>query len=842
MAKEKSKTLKRIGQAITIIGVIVIPLLYSYFYLGAFWDPYARLNDVPVAIVNMDEGAEINGKDRNIGEEVCNNLLEDGTLKFIETTDADAKDGVLNQKYYASITVPEDFSKCVATASQDTEKLHSKVIYSGNQKKNYLAAQIIENAMPKIQLKVNSSIDKEIISTLSEQISSVPDQMEELQDGLDKLHNGSVDLKDGTKQLNNGAGELKTGAKKLDDGTHKLNSNVPALKSGVSQLYDGSSKLNLGVKTLQGGLTQYTDGVSKANDGASTLKAGIEEYTAGVSQANDGASTLKAGITEYTNGVSAANTGADTLKAGISQYTAGVSTAKAGADQLKTSLETYTAGVDTLNSSYGQFSTGLNNAAAGVKNLKQSLSAMDYNSAMDLIESGDPAKVAQGRAMISAYFSGISGGVNQIDSAFGSASSNGTLLNADATIKAGLSSLAGNNTAINNGMSAISTGLSTLQANNATLNGGMSQLSNGLTTLESNNDKLNGGASQLSSGLSLLESNNATLNGGTAQLSTGLNTLTQNNKKLNDGAAQLNDGSLQLKTGLNSLNGKVPVLSSGIKQLANGSNQLYNGVAKLKDGTGKLNDGATQLQDGLKTAKDGVDDSVADTVKKLGALDGLAEYAEEPVKTETVNVQPVENYGSAFAPYFMCLSLWVGGLMIFFGIYLDYNKKIKSLTKDGKYFRNKIIAFSLIGLAQGGALAMVIKFALGITVNNFAFLVLSCAVVSMCFMSIIQFLIMALGNAGKFLALFLLILQLTSCAGTFPVETQSEFFQFINKILPMTYATQLFKEAISGTVGDWAIKNFVVIVIFWVAAIALGVVGRIINKKKTAKNENLIPA
>lgn len=74
-----------------VIGAVVIPLLYSFFYLGAFWDPYANMQDVPVAIVNEDTGAEINGEIRNVGNEVCDKLREDGSLKFDFTTAEKAK-------------------------------------------------------------------------------------------------------------------------------------------------------------------------------------------------------------------------------------------------------------------------------------------------------------------------------------------------------------------------------------------------------------------------------------------------------------------------------------------------------------------------------------------------------------------------------------------------------------------------------------------------------------------------------------------------------------------------------------------------------------------------------
>ena len=73
----EEKKISPIIKAAIIIGVIIIPLMYSYFYLNAFWDPYARLDDVPVAVVNMDKGATINGEMRNLGDEICDELKED---------------------------------------------------------------------------------------------------------------------------------------------------------------------------------------------------------------------------------------------------------------------------------------------------------------------------------------------------------------------------------------------------------------------------------------------------------------------------------------------------------------------------------------------------------------------------------------------------------------------------------------------------------------------------------------------------------------------------------------------------------------------------------------------
>ena len=947
-AKSKNKW---IAKAVVIIGVIIIPLLYSFFYLEAFWDPYARLDDVPVAVVNLDKGANINGKNRNIGQEICDNLKEDGSLDFRFVSDKNAKDGVLNQDYYASITIPADFSSNVSTITEDTEKLHSQIVYSANQKKNYLAAQILENAMPTIKETVNSSIDKEIITTLSDKLNSVPDQMGELQDGLQQLSDGSKTLANGTSDLDKGATTLKDGSKTLSGGatqvadgsktlnngistlktgTAQLKSAVPTLASGVGALNTGAKKLSLGADSLSAGLTTYTNGVVTAANGAGTLSTGLTTYTNGVATAANGAGTLSTGLTTYTNGVATAADGAGTLKSGVATYTAGVSSAKDGSSTLSAGINTYTAGASKLYSGSTDLYNGVKKASKGVSTIQSSVdesidklntTASDtvlgnleagsksvssstqsavkiienaqtlikaynatndsmyltqLNSVLNMITSDQLTALNQGSQQVNAGTLQLIAGMKEVktntkdlkdglallQSSFGDERTENTLINGAYAINAGLKQLTDNNAVLKGGAAQLELGLQTLAANNATLNGGVSQLSAGLDTLKANNSTLTGGASQLSAGLDTLKANNDTLTGGASQLSAGLDTLKANNSTLTSGASQVADGAKQLADGTSTLNANVPTLSNGVtkldsgasqlltgsnalysgaKQVADGSVSLYNGVLSLKAGTSKLNSGANTLKDGIDTAKDGVDDSVKDTNKQLKALDGLADYAEEPASVKTEFVQPVENYGSAFAPYFMGLSLWVGGLMIFFGIYLDYTKKIKSLTKDGKSFRKKCLAFGGISAAQGVALAFIIKFALGIVVNNFAMLIGSCVLVSLCFMLIIQFFIMYTGNVGKFISLLLLILQLTSCAGTFPLETQNGFFQFINKLLPMTYSTQLFKEAISGTAGSWAAKNAAVIAAFTVGFLVLGGIARFIEKSKEKKNISLQP-
>ena len=791
----EEKKISPIIKAAIIIGVIIIPLMYSYFYLNAFWDPYARLDDVPVAVVNMDKGAKINGEMRNLGDEICDELKEDGTVKFVFTDQEDAEQGVLGSDYYASITIPEDFSENVSTVSGDTEKVHSSIIYSANQKKNYLAAQILENAMPTIKEKVNSKIDGQIITTLSDKLNSVPGELGELENGLGQINDGAAQLKDGTSRLKDGTVELSTGADKLlsgagelQDGTSQLKEKTPALTAGMDALDQGAGQLSQGLDTLKGNNDALNTGAGSLEEGAGNLAGGISSYTAGVDQAGAGAKDLQTGIESYTAGVSQASAGADKLYGGITAAGQGVSqmsgAVSQAAGQLPSddTLNTVSGGAADLANGIANFSSGYSQALGALRQYQQATGDPTLGSIVegfDTLEGSLPQ--LEGGA------SAVSGGVSQLTSGISEMSSSVYALSEGLTQLEGAFGSADDPNSLIGGAAALSGGLGQIAGNNEALTGGISALSSGLDTLSANNEALNSGAEALKEGSS--------------ELKNGLGQYTAGVTAASEGSAELKAGTAAAKEGAETLESGAAALDSGAQQLKNGIEELDAGTGSLADGTSALDNGAGELADGTATAKTGVKNAITDAKDQLTVLDGLAEYGEEPVKTDTEYVQPVANYGSAFAPYFMGLSLWVGCLMIYFGIYLDYERRLRLLSKDSSRIVLRTGVFTLISAAQAILLAIVIKDVLHITVNNPAMLFGSCILVAVTFMVIVQFCLINLGDIGKFVAMLLLILQLTSCAGTFPIETQSGFFQVLNKFLPMTYSTQLFKEAISGTAG-----------------------------------------
>jgi putative membrane protein len=240
----------------------------------------------------------------------------------------------------------------------------------------------------------------------------------------------------------------------------------------------------------------------------------------------------------------------------------------------------------------------------------------------------------------------------------------------------------------------------------------------------------------------------------------------------------------------------------------------------------------------LNTAKTGVDETMVSTNEQLKQLDGLDDYAAEPVTTTSEAFDSVENYGTAFAPYFMSLSLWVGGLLIFFGIYLDIDKHVKSINRGSKNVGKRTVSITLIALAQGLALAFVCQVVLGIPINNELMYLLSCMLVSLTFVSMVGFFVICLGSGGKLLSLFVLVLQLASCAGTFPMETLPDAFKFFYPYMPMTYSVKLFKEAISGSANATAGKSALILGIVCIVFLVATIIWDTLRNKKSKDNES----
>ena len=855
MVKQEWKSLWRNKiLMIVLVFIIAIPAIYTTLFLGSMWDPYGKLDELPVAVVNLDEPVEYEGETLNVGQKLVDKLKEDGSLCF-NFTDADqAERGLKNGTYYMVITVPKNFSEN-ATTLMDTVPKKMELDYKTNPGTNYIAMKMSETALEKIKTSVAQEVTKTYAETIFDKIGEAGDGMKDAADGAGEIYDGTEKLSDGNKTISDNLKTLSEGTLTFKDGTSELKVGLSSYLDGVNQLSDGSTtlangattlltgalKLNEGANSLSDGTKTLTSGTATLESGAKTLESGLKPYTDGVKQANDGAAALNANSSALTAGAQQLTAGNEQLSSGSAQILGGLnqmsSTVKSGLPsedkitELSGGLDTYSAAIGKMNDELQNTSLPSEEELAALNAVKTDLTNSLTNAgdnakslyvlAAQLQASGDLQTAAQVKEIADSLAANVTTAANDA-TAIGAVFEQVTpSLSKVTELKNGVAQLNENKelvldgakTAVNgmySGLANVSYALDTqIIPGMSTLDGGISQVSDGAKSLSSGLTSYTSGVAQVGGGLTQLNDNSAQLNSGANQLSSGASQLSSGAKSLDSGADELKSGTKTLADGTKTLDDGTKTLTSGFatltannSKLTSGTNQLADGAVTLNDGAGQLYDGSitlgnglSDLKDGANTLKTGLEDGQK-TIDENKGDDAVYEMISSPVKSNETKISNVENNGHAMAAYMMCVGLWV--LCIAFCIMYpltEHHGEIKSgfswwLSKAGIAYLVALVA----AYAMIGSLQLFLHFEPTELLNTF----LVAGITAIAFMSILYFFNVWLGKVGSFLMLIFMVVQLAGSAGTYPIEISGDFVATIHKWLPFSYAVDAFRGTISG--------------------------------------------
>ncbi|MBV7296027.1 YhgE/Pip domain-containing protein [Corynebacterium sp. TAE3-ERU12] len=292
---------------VAVAAICIMPILYSTLYLWSYWNPFNNVNNLPVALVNADRGAMVDGQRLDAGQKISDALIKDGSLKWEEVSHQEAVAGVRDGTYYFSVELPPNFSEAVASpTSGDPRQATLEATY--NDANGYLSTLIGENAMREVLNAVDTRISSEAVDKLLVGLVNAGMGLNRAADGAQQLNAGLGKLEDGTQKLQDGLQRNKAGTSKLADGTAELNANIPKLqdgsgqlKDGIDQLADGTQQLADGVNSQAGGLTALQDGAQRLQDGTARLGQGAQQIDDGVEQIEskvDAASAIQADSTQ----------------------------------------------------------------------------------------------------------------------------------------------------------------------------------------------------------------------------------------------------------------------------------------------------------------------------------------------------------------------------------------------------------------------------------------------------------------------------------------------------------------------------------------------------------------
>lgn len=829
---------------LVLIAMSCIPLLYGALYLYGNWDAYGHVNGIVGALVVEDEGAtDSSGQQVNTGADVKKNLLDAGTFDWRQVpTREEAVDGVEKGTYDFALVIPKNFSRNLQSAAAfkpdangntgtiDPQSAGIEIVT--NDANNYVLTNIVTKAGTSVRDSVASKVGNATANALLASFTTIHSKMGEAASGAEKVNTGTVKLADAIVQLKDGSATVNDGALKLKDGTVTLSDGTTQLVDAQKQLADGADKLASGAATLDSGAAALDSGAAKLVDGSTTLKNGTSTLASAAASASDGASKLKDGSATLAQGTSSLKDGSATLAQGANSLAEGTHKLRQGLDEsgireLPGQLNAMCQHLQQTDTSApsGDFGRDLSNTvvSASAQRLRERLApmvaagTMTQQQADELVSSVD-----------SDEFKGEVATLNQKALESHLASRSATAADAMSKLQALKSSHC-----VADGSSSSAAKIQTLVSGVDALDAASTSVAKGASSLAEGAARVDSGASSLASGAATLADGNAQIASGASSLASGSATLAEGTENLKSGTDSLKSGTATLKDGTSTLAEKEQSAVEGQQKVADGASNLKDGASQLTEGTEKLASGTDQLNSGASELKDGtssLQSGLASGTKQVPNLSEseqakVADTMSNPVTLSHDSLASGRNYGEGMGPFFMCLALWIGGLMLVQTLRVMNNRALASHAPSVRVMLGSWMPFGLVGIAQATLMFVVIKFGLGFEMAHPWLAWLFLCFVALIFTGFIHGLTVFLGAPGKLVALVVLILQLVTGGGTMPYETLPESIRWMHDFFPMGYAVTGMRRLSYG-VNESSLWGIMLVLTLWgLAGLLLGYLG-----------------
>ncbi|HER4680066.1 TPA: YhgE/Pip domain-containing protein [Streptococcus pyogenes] len=730
MLEELKTLIKNPKLMITMIGVALVPALYNLSFLGSMWDPYGRVNDLPIAVVNHDKPAKRADKSLTIGNDMVDKMSKSKDLEYHFVSAKQAQEGLKEGDYYMVITLPEDLSQRAATLlNPEPQKL--TIRYQTSKGHGMVAAKMGETAMAKLKESVSQNITKTYTSA---------------------VFSSMTDLQSGLKEASAGSQALASGAKTAQAGSQTLSMNLAALTGASQQFQQGTGRLT-------SGLTTYTDGVNQVKNGLGTLSTDIPNYLNGVSRLSQGASQLNQGLSQLTQ----ATILSDEKAKGIQSLIVGLPVLNQGIQQLNTELSTLqppNLNADELGNSLGAIAQAAKQVIAEETAAQnEELSALQATSVYQSLTAEQQGELAAA--------------LSQSDKSQ-TVSAAQTILSSVQTLSTSLQSLSQEDQSKQLEQLKEAVAQIANQSNQALpgASSALTELSTGLAKVNGSlNQQVLPGSNQLTTGLAQLNRYNTAIGSGVIKLSEGTNALSSKSGELLDGSHQLSEGATKL--------------ADGSSQLSQGGYQLTSGLTELSTGLSTLNGSLAKASQQLSL---------------VSVTDKNAKAVAKPLVLNEKDKDGVKTNGIGMAPYMIAVSLMVVALST--NVIFANSLSGRPVKDKWDWAKQKFVINGFISTMGSIVLYLAIQslgFEARYGMETLGFIMLS----GWTFMALVTALVGWDDRYGSFASLVMLLLQVGSSGGSYPIELSGAFFQKLHPFLPMTYVVSGLRQTISlsGHIG-----------------------------------------
>ncbi len=734
---------------IIIIGLCIIPSLYAWFNILSNWDPYGQdsTSQIRVAVTSEDSGVEFLGLDLNIGKMVLDGISSNKQMGWVmvESRD-DALKKVESGDCYAALIVSDDFSKDFVSILSDEPK-HPTIDYIENEKKNAIAPKITDKAKTAVQEQINSTVMEKTADVFTN-ISAIIDVM-----GITP------------KQF------VENTAQSLEDDCDELEQLVEILNSVRDLGNKGSDLLDYIALTVDDTGKIVSD-VSKVLDDAENS----------INTQSDSNNELNTALQTELNKT-------DESIQNIIDTIGHWGDTKGAQNEINDALNRIQSNLEQIQSKSSENPTQLSNAKTAFDNMNSLKSKLeDESNRTDFINYNDELKSA----------------LNDFKS-----------LISDNDITALIENILEDSDAID--LRAKDWGDATLIKHNV-----KEQLTKLREQLANQKDRSKLIASYLEAAIKRVDN------------------LIEKIDKLDDPNVreefieQLQKNRESLVLAVMSLSGNVSqhiqngldiaqnLVDKGQSFLNQNSTLISNTSESLKGFSSLVSNSRTSISDSIELIetvqmymnqvatdlRDVADSDGFNTLVDVMAnhSDNLSEYLTAPVNIKTVYAYKIDNYGSAMAPYYIMLALFVGSLLACTLIKVTIkNEKFEHASNLQSFF-GRYFLFFCIAMIQALITSCGCIFYVGIQCQNIGLFILGCCAISLNFSLFNYSLVYALDKVGTALLVIIMVIQVAGSGGSYPIDVLPEIFQKLYPYMPFHYGMDLIRETIGGFYDDTYLK------------------------------------
>ncbi len=291
--------------------------------------------------------------------------------------------------------------------------------------------------------------------------------------------------------------------------------------------------------------------------------------------------------------------------------------------------------------------------------------------------------------------------------------------------------------------------------------------------------------------------------------------LTETENTFSNAITKINDAQVMSDNTTSVLKNLKSSLKSVTSSLASTKKVVDNTIAKVEKFKGDAD--TIDISEGFVTFVN----------KILKDPDSVSEFMASPVKVSTEKIYEVSDYGSAMAPFYTTLAIWVGGIIMvaIMNVRVREDEEVKHITPRGAYL-GRFMIFLIVGLFQAFIIGLGDIFFLGVQCKDPLLFMSTCLLTAFIFNLIIYTLTVSFGSIGKAICVIWLVLQVAGSGGTYPIEVLPQSFQFMSHFMPFTFACDAMRETIAGVYAPDFITDLLKLSCFIPLSLLLGLVLR----------------